>query len=245
VDTSLVIPAHNERGNIPLLLERCWEVLEGVEGDHEVVIIDDGSADGSAELLDELAAQEPRLRVIHHAVGANIGCHPSEMVGFRAAEADAAVFLPADLQILPDVVPDFLKALERADVVASHRVHRADRLGRRLLSKANNRIERLLIGVDVHDAHSSMALNRRALDALLPKAKSNSALIPAELLINARQLGLCIAEIEIPHYPRHAGRQTGAKPSEVLKVQLDLLRLRTRLGRRGRAASKLAAADPG
>lgn len=231
MDISLVIPAFNERDNIPTLLDACRAELERYEGSHEIVLIEDGSSDGSAELLAELAAREPLLRPIYHAAGERIGCHPSELEGLEAARGDVLVFLPADLQIRPDVVPAFVSACERADVVASHRVRRADAAWRRYLSAANNRVERLLMGVDVHDAHSSMALTRRAVDVVVARIASNSAVIPAEILVRARRAGLRISEIEIEHYPRTAGRQTGAEPSEILKVQFDLLRLRRRLAR--------------
>jgi hypothetical protein len=122
-----------------------------------------------------------------------------------------------------------------ADIVASHRVDRADMFARRWLSAANNRLERLVMGVNVHDAHSSMLVTRRAMDVVVPKIVSRSALIPAEMLVRAKQAGLRIAEIEIPHYPRAAGRQTGAAFSEVAQVQLDLLRLRSRLRAEARA----------
>ncbi|HEX8854551.1 MAG TPA: glycosyltransferase family 2 protein, partial [Thermoleophilaceae bacterium] len=222
VDISLVIPAFNERENLPVLVDACRQVLSPYEGSHEIVLVDDGSSDGTRELLDELARDEPLLRPVHHDVGANIGCHPSELEGLKLSRGDVMVFLPADLQIHPEVVPQFVDAAQQADIVASHRVQRADAAWRRYLSGANNWFERLLMGVDVHDAHSSMALTRRAVDEVIPKVVSNSALIPAEVLVRADRMGLPITEIEIEHHPRAAGVQTGAKPSEILKVQLDL-----------------------
>jgi hypothetical protein len=92
------------------------------------------------------------------------------------------------------------------------------------------------MGIDVHDAHSAMLVNRRALEEVVPLVRSRSALIPAELLFRARQRGLRIAEVDVEHRPRMAGRQTGAKLGEILKVQMDLLRLRIRLAREVRAA---------
>lgn len=229
MDISLVIPAYNEVENVEPLVAMCLGELARHEGRHEIVLVDDGGSDGTGAKVAELAVRTPCLRPIHHAVGANIGCHPSELEGMAAARGDVALFLPADLQILPSVLDGFLAAAGTADVVASRRVQRADGLGRRLLSAANNRLERMLMGVDVRDAHSSMLLTRRALDAVVPHVVSRSALIPAEILVRARRLGLHIAEIDIPHHPRAAGRQTGADPREVLLVQLDLLRLRLRL----------------
>jgi glycosyltransferase involved in cell wall biosynthesis len=226
---SLVIPAYNEAPNVEPLVEQCLAALAPYDGDHEIVLIDDGGSDGTGDKVRKLAEDVPALRPIHHEIGRNIGCHPSELEGFKVARGDVALFLPADLQILPSELPSFLAAAENADVVASHRVSRADPLWRRLLSAANNRVERLVMGVDVHDAHSSMLLNRRALDLLVPQIISRSALIPAEMLLRAKQLELRIVEIDIDHHPRVAGRQTGAKASQVLTVQLDLLRLRVRL----------------
>jgi glycosyltransferase involved in cell wall biosynthesis len=229
MDISLVIPAYNEAENVRSLVEACAEALAPFAGTHEILVIDDGSTDDTGRLLEELARGEPRLRTIRHEPGKNIGCHPSELEGFKSARGDVALFLPADLQVHPSSLPRFLAGLDEGDVVASHRVNRSDPLWRRLLARANNRIERLIMGLPVHDAHSAMLVNRRTLDEVVPHVLSRSALIPAELMFRARRRGLRISEVEVEHFPRTAGRQTGAKVSEILKVQLDMLRLRRRL----------------
>jgi glycosyltransferase involved in cell wall biosynthesis len=236
MNISLVIPAFSERENLGVLLEACHAALDQYPGSHEIVLIDDGSTDGTGELLAELAAEDRVLKPIYHPPGKNIGCHPSELEGLRAAKGDAMVFLPADLQIHPSVVPAFIEASESADIVASHRKQRADARWRRYLSAANNHVERWLMSVQVHDAHSSMLLTRRAVEQVVPAVVSRSALIPAEILLRARRMGLAIAEIEIEHHPRLAGEQTGASISEIAGVQLDLLRLRRTLRRERRAA---------
>lgn len=231
MDVSLVIPAYNESANLPRLIDACDAALEGVEGSHEIVIVDDGSTDDSAEVLSRLEAQHPRLRTIRHERGKNIGCHPSELEALKTVKGDVALFLPADLQIHPSSLPVFLEGAQRADIVASNRLHRADNFFRRLASGANNVVERLLMRVDVHDAHSSMLLNRRALDEVVPSVVSDSALIPAEILLRARERGLKITEVNVEHFPREVGTQTGISVSEVLRVQIDLLRLRRKLAR--------------
>ncbi|MFY9579848.1 MAG: glycosyltransferase family 2 protein [Gaiellaceae bacterium] len=234
MNVSLVIPAFNESANLLPLVDACEEALAAVDGSHEIVIVNDGSTDDTAEVLSLLEAERPLLRTILHQPGRNIGCHPSELEALKTARGDVALFLPADLQILPSSLPRFLAAAEHADVVASRRAQRADNVLRRLLSSANNRVERLLTGVNVHDAHSSMLVNRRTLDEVVPLIVSNSAVIPAELLVRARARGLRIAQVDVEHYPRRTGRQTGVKISEILRVQIDLLRLRRRLTREGR-----------
>jgi glycosyltransferase involved in cell wall biosynthesis len=234
MNVSLVIPAYNESANLVSLVDACEDALAKVDGVHEIVIVDDGSTDASAEILSELESTRPLLRTIRHEPGKNIGCHPSELEALGTARGDVALFLPADLQIHPSSLPRFLAASADADVVASRRVARADNAVRRFLSWANNRVERLLMAVDVHDAHSSMLVNRRVLDEIVPVIRSTSAVIPAELLVRAKQAGLRIVEVDIDHYPRATGRQTGVKPSEILRVQMDMLRLRRRLAREAR-----------
>jgi glycosyltransferase involved in cell wall biosynthesis len=234
LDVSLVIPAHNERENLRGLVAACDEALRAVDGRHEIVIIEDGSTDDSAAILDAIEREHPLLRTIRHQPGKNIGCHPSELEGLKTARGDVALFLPADLQVHPSSLPTFLDGATQADVVASHRANRADNLFRRLLSRANNHVERLFMGVRVHDAHSAMLVNRRVLDEIVPQIISRSALIPAELLLRAHRHGLRVTEVEVEHYPRVAGEQTGADFLEIVAVQLDLLRLRRRLAREAR-----------
>ena len=84
MDISLVIPAYNELDNLGPLMELCVAALEPFEGDHEIMLIDDGGSDGTGAK----STSWPRgaaLRPIHHAPGKNIGCHPSELEGFKAA----------------------------------------------------------------------------------------------------------------------------------------------------------------
>jgi glycosyltransferase involved in cell wall biosynthesis len=236
VNVSLVIPAYNESENLVSLVDACEKALAPIEGSHEILIIEDGSTDSTPDVLSKLEAERPLVRSIRHETGQNIGCHPSELEGLKAVRGDFAVFLPADLQVHPSSVPRFLEAAGRGDIVASRRVNRADNAWRRFLAWANNRVERVVMGVDVHDAHSAMLANRRALDEIVPLVTSRSALIPSELMLRARQHGLRITEIDVDHHPRVAGRQTGAKITEILKVQLDMLRLRSRLVREARRA---------
>jgi glycosyltransferase involved in cell wall biosynthesis len=234
VNISIVIPAYNEAGNLHPLVEACAQALAPVGGAHEIVIVNDGSTDNTAEVLAALEVKQSLLRTIHHEPGRNIGCHPSELVALKVARGDFALFLPADLQIHPSSLPRFLDAAEHADVVASRRVNRADSAARRLLSRANNRVERLLMGVEVRDAHSSMLVNRQVLDRIVPQIVSSSALIPAELLVRARRQGLRITEVDVEHHPRRVGRQTGAKLGGIVRVNIDMLRLRRLLWRERR-----------
>jgi glycosyltransferase involved in cell wall biosynthesis len=240
MDVTLVIPAYNESGNVDALVRACLSELDRVRGSHEIILIDDGSTDGTGELIDELARRYSLIKPVHHKAGASIGCHPSELEGLGLATGDVALFLPADLQIEPSVLPLFLEAARDADIVASRRFPRADPWFRRMISATNNIAERVLLRVPVHDAHSSMLLTRRALDVIVPKVKSRSAVIAVEILARARRIELKIQEIDIPHRPRVYGQQTGVRPYEVLLAQADLIRLAWTLRRETARATDAA-----
>jgi glycosyltransferase involved in cell wall biosynthesis len=235
VNISLVIPAYNEEGNIAQLLGECVDMLAQHQGDHEILLIDDGSTDSTRRLIEDHQDTLEQLRPIFHDRGKNIGCHPSELEALRVARGDVAVFLPADLQVRPSAVEPLLEGAKDADIVSGRRVLRADGRMRAFISDVNNRVERWLLGVQVHDAHSVMLFRRSALDAIIPQVHSRSALIPAEILVRARMAGLRVAEVPVDHYPRVAGQQTGVAPRELIGVQMDLVRLRVLLRREARA----------
>jgi glycosyltransferase involved in cell wall biosynthesis len=231
---SLVIPAFNEEGNVDRLLDECVAALARHPGEHEIVLIDDGSSDGTREIIERRRAEIPILRPIYHEPGKNIGCHPSELEGLLAARGDVAVFLPADLQVRPSAIEPLLRGAEGADIVSGWRRLRADGRMRALISGVNNRVERTVLGVNVHDAHSVMLFRRSALDSIVRQVDSRSALIPAEILVRARMEGLRINEVVVEHFPRVAGQQTGVAMSELVGVQVDLVRLRVALRREAR-----------
>ena len=161
----------------------------------------------------------------------------------KIVRGDIAVFLPADLQVRPSALEPLLAGAADADIVSGRRVLRADAKVRAVISGINNRVERLMLGVQVHDAHSVMLLRRNVIDAIVPQVHSRSALIPAEILVRARMAGLRVAEVPVEHFPRVAGQQTGLTPSEVLAVQVDLVKLRLMLRREARAVRAAHAGD--
>jgi glycosyltransferase involved in cell wall biosynthesis len=234
INISLVIPAYNEEGNIDRLLLECVEELAKHRGDHEILLIDDGSTDSTRRLIEGHQAELEQLRPIFHERGKNIGCHPSELEALKVVRGDVAVFLPADLQVRPSAVEPLLRGAQDADIVSGRRVMRADGKMRAFISDANNRVERWLLGVQVHDAHSVMLFRRNAIDAIIPLVHSRSALIPAEILVRAGMAGLRVAEVPVEHFPRVAGQQTGVAPRELIGVQLDLVKLRLLLRREAR-----------
>jgi glycosyltransferase involved in cell wall biosynthesis len=227
---SVVMPAFNEELNIDFMLAESVATLSALTDDWEIVVVDDASSDGTAERTRRFADTLPpeRLRLLRNA--RNRGCHPSELRGLLAARGEYRLFICSDRQILPREIHRFLPPLQAgADLVYSWRWPRVDPPHRRLIGRLYNVVERVVLGVDLHDSHSAMMVRRRAIEAVGSTISSDSALIPIELAVRARARGLRIEEVKIEHHPRIHGRATGINPKDVLKVPIDLLRFWSKL----------------
>lgn len=203
IDISLLIPAHNEAENIPPLLDKVDRVCATLAARGlaaELVLIDDGSTDGTGDLAASLAARYPFLRVLRHR--RNRGLTAALRSGFRAVRGDVVVFLPADLESDPEEdVPKLLAKLDEGyDVVAGWRQGRAD--GKVLASGIYNQVSKRLFPLAVHDMNWIKAFRREVIEALPPLRSDWHRFI---LHIAASQ-GFRIGETPTTWYPRRAGR---------------------------------------
>jgi polyisoprenyl-phosphate glycosyltransferase len=161
---SVILPVHNRAD---VLGRAIQSVLDQHLREFELIVVDDGSTDGTSELLDELAAQDPRLRVVH--LSRTFGHQPALTAGLDRARGDAAVMMDADLQDPPEVIPELLAAWqEGAEVVVARRRHRAGESRFKLLSARwfyalMGRLAQVRLEPDAGDFR---LLDRQALDAL-------------------------------------------------------------------------------
>lgn len=164
---SIVVPVFNEKEVLPLLFDRVWRVLQGVGMQHEILFVDDGSTDGSADYLMQLAVSVPTVKVIW--LSRNFGKEAAVTAGLAQAAGDAVILLDADLQDPPELIPQMLEAWRKgADVVCMQRRSRAGetwfkRTSASLFYRLLNRISRFDIP---HDTGDFRLMSRRALDAL-------------------------------------------------------------------------------
>ena len=223
-------PAHNEEANIEPLVTEALETLPALARTWEIVIVDDGSQDGTARIADQLVAAHPGLvRAIHHPT--NLGYGAALRSGFAAARYDLVAFTDGDRQFKVADVGRLTARLAEADapdVVAGYRIRRADPLVRTLYARIYRLANRIFFGLRVRDVDCACKLFRReALDGL--RVESGGAFFSAELLIKLEAAGRRVAEVGVPHYPRTAGSPTGAKPSVVFRAVRDFWALRLRL----------------
>ena len=234
VNLSVVLPAHNEEANLARAIERVGAAASRLTSAHEVIVVDDGSTDGTAEVVEKASADDPRVHLVRH--GRNRGYGAALRSGFEAATMDLVFFTDADNQFDPEQLSELLSAIDGADAVVGYRATRTDPLVRRLNAAAWNALVRGLLHVGVRDVNCAFKLfHRRDLVAL--DLESDGAMINTELLAKLRQAGRTVAEVPVDHYPRTAGEASGGSPAVVLRAFAELFAMYRGL-RRGPASRR-------
>jgi hypothetical protein len=219
---SLCMPAYNERANIEDTLDTACAVLPVFVERFEVVVVDDGSRDGTGEAVARYGRHEPRVRLACHP--ANRGYGAAVSTGLRAAEGDLIAFTDSDGQFSLLDVPQLLTHLDGNDAVIGYRYHRADPWLRLLNAWCWNRLIRAVLGVRVRDLDCAFKLFRReVIDGL--ELTSTGAAINAEILAQCVRRGLKIFETPVMHYPRCRGTPTGAALRVIYRAFHELPRL--------------------
>ena len=223
---STVLPAYNEEENVAEAVSSVIKVMDSITTDYEVIVVDDGSSDGTSRAVEDLMKRYPQVRLIRHPV--NRGYGGALRSGFEAARGDLIFFTSSDNQYDVAEIKRLLPLIEEADIVAGYRAQRQDPIIRRFFAWGWNTLVRLLFGYAARDIDCAFKLFRREVLNRVPLA-SMGAMIDTELLVGARKRGLRIREVAVSHFPRRAGRQTGGRPDVILKAFHDLWDFRSRL----------------
>ncbi|TMD49792.1 MAG: glycosyltransferase family 2 protein [Chloroflexi bacterium] len=233
VEISAVMPAFNEEGNLEQSVGRMAAALADQARAFEVIVVDDGSRDGTATLLARLKAIHPSLRVVRHPV--NRGYGAALRSGFAAARYHWIFLMDADNQFDPADVAVLLAAATDADIVAGYRQRRRDPLPRRLNAWAFFTLVTILFGRLARDVNCAFKLIRRDLLVRM-ELHSEGALINTEVFVLARQLQARVVEVPVQHYPRTSGRQTGANLRVVFRAFSELLAFKAEMRKVEKAA---------
>ena len=227
---SYFFPAHNEEANLEGLVEEALATLPSIADTFEIIAVNDGSKDRTAEIAARLAAAHPDVvRVVHHEV--NRGYGGALRSGFEASRYELLCFTDGDRQFrIADLarLTERMAQPDRPDVVVGYRIKRADPFIRIAYARTYKLANRIFFGLRVKDVDCACKLFRReALDGV--RVESGGAFFSAELLVRTLQKGRSIVEVGVPHYPRTAGSPTGAKPSVIWRAVKDFWMLRLRL----------------
>lgn len=215
---SITVPIFNEAGNIELLCQKIQSALSSTSYSWELILINDGSTDGSTELLDILASSNPNIRVLH--LARNFGQTSAMMAGFDHAKGNIIIPMDGDLQNDPADIPRLLTRLDDGyDVVSGWRRHRKDaEMRRNLPSRMANKLISKLSGVPLHDYGCSLKAYRRSVLQGVKLYGEMHRFVP----IYASWNGAKVTEIEVSHHPRTSG-QSKYGLERIFKVVLDLL----------------------
>ena len=221
-ELSLVFPAFNEQANLTPLVESARALGPQLGRTFEIVLVDDGSQDRSAEVLAALRRREPRVRVVTHA--SNRGYGAALRSGLREARGDLVFFSDADLQFDLAELGKLLSHAEQFDIVAGYRSPRRDPWPRRALAATWGWIVRALFDLRVRDIDCAFKVFQRRVLESIPIA-SIGAFVNTEILVRAQNEGFRIHQVPVSHRPRRYGRQTGAHPRVVWRAVRELLAL--------------------
>ena len=226
---SFFFPALNEEDHVAPLVQDALAVLPRFADGIVVTVVDDGSTDRTGVIADELAATDPRVRVIHH--GTRRGYGGAVRSGLLAATQAWIFYTDGDRQFDLADIERLIAASDGADAVIGYREKRADPPRRLFIAWVYNRIIRLVFGGDWRDVDCAFKLFRHDVFERIPLARirSNGAFFSPELLITLRRAGMRIRQVGVRHLPRTAHEPKGASSGVILRAMADLLRLRVRL----------------
>jgi glycosyltransferase involved in cell wall biosynthesis len=213
VRVSVIVPAYNEEDNIKPLMDMFGEVISRAGSDWEVVLVDDGSTDKTAERGRDAAIRYNWLRVVGYRT--NRGLTAALETGFQNARGSIYVFYPADLQYHPQDIPRMINRVDRgADIVTGWK---QGRYQKRFVSFIYNKLCRALFKVKVHDLNSVKAFKKDVLDKIRLRRDWHRYMV-----VIAAELGFNIDEVKVNVYPRHAGKSKFGT-GRILGGLLDLL----------------------
>jgi len=215
---SVVVPLYNEEESVGALVEAVRVALGG-HGSWELVLVDDGSRDGTAAVAHSLAAADGRIRLMQ--LARNYGQTQAMQAGFDAAEGDVVVSMDGDLQNDPLDIPALVAKLDEGfDLVAGYRERRQDKLiTRKVPSWVANRLIRAITGVQIRDNGCSLKAYRRETLNRIHLYSDMHRFLPA---VAAATAGARITEVPVRHHPRRFG-QSKYGLSRILKILADLL----------------------
>ena len=226
--TSLTVslPAYNEAENVEAMIDMVRAKVGSLVDDLEIVVVDDGSSDNTAAIVQEMGQQDPRVRLLRHSVNEGYGAAVHDAVW---AATKALVFsTDSDLQFDLAELARFLPRIGEADMVIGYRRARGDPWHRSLFGHGWSWLVNILFGYAARDVDCAFKLfKREIIDAI--EVESRGATYSAEFLVRAKGAGFKIVEEPVSHYPRLAGSPTGARPDVIIRAFRELLKLRWKM----------------
>lgn len=231
---SVVVPAYNEMGNLENAVKDVVHALRTFD-DYEVIVVNDGSTDGTGEVADRLAATTDRVRVVHHE--RNRGFSASYRTGLANARMAYFTFVPGDHEVAAESVEEIFDVVGKADLVVPYHGTPWNRAWhRRILTWICTTQLNVLFGRNLK-YFQGPAVYPTELARVLPN-RTGGFFFATEMLVNALMMGYSFVEVPLTHHERTYGHSKAVKPSNIVDAQLTILRLWWSLRVRGGVAAR-------
>jgi glycosyltransferase involved in cell wall biosynthesis len=218
---SVFFPAYNDSGTIASMVIRTVKTASELTPDFEIIVVDDGSADGTADIADELARTYPQVRAVHHPINRDYGA--ALQTGFRSATKELIFYTDGDAQYDPGELAVLWASMSpEADLVNGYKISRADPLHRIVIGRVYHYIVSVLFGLKLRDVDCDFRLMRRAIFDRINLEKT-SGIICVEMMKKIQDGGFRIVEVPVHHYHRAFGTSQFFNFRRLFRTGRDLL----------------------
>jgi dolichol-phosphate mannosyltransferase len=217
IDISIVVPVYNEEENLPILIPKLMEILDGLGKPYEMIFVDDGSTDRSREFLREKASHYPQIHIL--GFRKNCGETAAGAAGLKEARGEVVITIDADLQNDPVDIPRMLGYLRDYDMVTGWRQKRDDSWVKRITSKIANAIRNRLSGETIRDSGCTFRVYKRECLQNLKLFKGMHRFMPTLVKME----GFRVIEIPIAHHPREFGVSKYTTWNRMWRAFVDLV----------------------
>lgn len=220
---SVFFPAHNEEDNIEEMVSTSVSYLESLHTDYEVLVICDHCTDKTESIVKKKFKNNPRVKAI---VNDGVGGYGSALKkGFSSFTKDLVFFTDSDLQFDITELGKLLKHIDKYDYVIGYRMDRKDPFYRNINATAYGMLVKLMLGVHVKDLDCAFKVFRKEVIQSID-IHSNGALINAEILYKLNKKNYTFTQVGVHHYPRKAGKPTGANLKVIMRMFIELFKLK-------------------
>jgi glycosyltransferase involved in cell wall biosynthesis len=220
---SVFFPAYNDSGTIASMVIRTVKTAAALTPDFEVIVVDDGSADSTAEIADELARTYPQVRAIHHPINRDYGA--ALQTGFRSATKELIFYTDGDAQYDPaELAALWGKMTPAIDLVNGYKISRSDPVHRIIIGRVYHYIVSILFGLKLRDIDCDFRLMRRTIFDRINLDKT-SGIICVEMMKKIQDGGFRIAEVPVHHFHRAFGKSQFFNVRRLFRTGRDLLLL--------------------
>jgi glycosyltransferase involved in cell wall biosynthesis len=218
---SVFFPAYNDSGTIASMVIRTVKTASELTPDFEIIVVDDGSADGTADVADELARTYRQVRAVHHPINRDYGA--ALQTGFRSATKELIFYTDGDAQYDPaELSVLWAKMTPECDLVNGYKITRADPLHRIIIGRVYHYIVSTLFGLTLRDVDCDFRLMRRAIFERINLEKT-SGIICVEMMKKIQDAGFRIVEVPVHHYHRAFGKSEFFNYRRLFRTGRDLL----------------------